>query len=464
MVVDGIVITTSMITAQLARFGPRDITNEGRVQLDYWFLTVALATIWWILLGIGGARDIRMICSGGMEFKRVFLASVHAFGVLAILSYAFQISTARGYVAIALPVGLFLLLATRAAVRWLLVSGRRRGQYCHRVVILGGPEAVLHLFGALSNAPAAGYVPVASILPQHDIDSQPVKDLPLPVASVSEELDEIVQALKNFDADVLIISAGSRLNPGVIRQLGWKLHELGISLIVAPALTDIAGPRIHMQPVAGLPLIHVSTPRLDGGQYLLKRTFDVLAAGVGALLLLPVFIFVAILVKITSPGPIFYAQNRVGQRGAGFSMFKFRSMCVGADDRLPELLATQGTADRPLFKVQDDPRITVLGRFIRKYSIDELPQLLNVFNGTMSLVGPRPQCKAEVALYDHNAHRRLMVKPGMSGLWQVNGRSSLTWEQALRWDLYYVENWSLGGDMAIVLRTFRAVIKRDGAV
>lgn len=464
MVVDGIVITASMVTAQLARFGIHDITTDGFVHVDYWILTFSLAAMWWTFLGLGGARDIRVISAGTKEFKHVLLSSLHVFGLLAILSYAFQISTARGYVAIAFPVGLFLLIAARVAMRWLMISGRRRGRYCHRVVILGGPEVVRHLHGALENSPAAGYVPVASILPRHEIDSLPVMESLLPVASVSEELDEIITALKDYHADALVISAGSRLNPGVIRQLGWKLHELGISLIVAPALTDVSGQRIHTQRLAGLPLIHISTPRLGGSQYLVKRSLDILVASVISLLLLPIFIFVAVLVKITSPGPIFYVQKRIGLSGKDFCMYKFRSMCVDADDRLPVLLAKQGSAHRPFFKVQDDPRITAFGRFIRKYSIDELPQLLNVFNGTMSLVGPRPQREAEVALYDHDAHRRLMVKPGMSGLWQVNGRSSLSWEQAIRWDLYYVENWSFAGDLTILFKTFRAVIKRDGAV
>jgi lipopolysaccharide/colanic/teichoic acid biosynthesis glycosyltransferase len=175
------------------------------------------------------------------------------------------------------------------------------------------------------------------------------------------------------------------------------------------------------------------------------------------LLLSPVLLVVALTVKLTSPGPIFYRQERIGRGGKPFGMIKFRSMIVNADAQLATLLEQQGTSDKPLFKVTDDPRITPVGRFIRKYSIDELPQLFNVFLGEMSLVGPRPQRPAEVALYDDIAHRRLRVKPGMSGLWQVSGRSALSWEDALRLDLYYVENWSLASDIIILFRTFKAV-------
>ena len=178
----------------------------------------------------------------------------------------------------------------------------------------------------------------------------------------------------------------------------------------------------------------------------------------------PIMLAVAIAVKMSSPGPIFYWQERIGLRGQPFHMFKFRSMVQGADDQLQSLLDAQGTADRPLFKVINDPRITPVGRFIRRYSLDELPQFFNVLRGEMSLVGPRPQRESEVALYDAVAHRRLFMKPGISGLWQVSGRSDLDWDDAIRLDLYYVENWSMAGDVAILWRTISTVVAARGAV
>jgi exopolysaccharide biosynthesis polyprenyl glycosylphosphotransferase len=264
--------------------------------------------------------------------------------------------------------------------------------------------------------------------------------------------------------DAVVISAGVHMHPDELRSLGWELAARDIGMILAPALTDIAGPRIHTQPVAGLPLIHVSTPKLTGGKRVAKRSFDILIASFLLLVLAPVFLALALLVKTTSPGPIFYKQERVGLRGTTFNMLKFRSMKQDADAQLQSLLEAQGSAGKPLFKVEHDPRITPIGRVLRKYSLDELPQLLNVLGGSMSLVGPRPQRDLEVALYDDAAHRRLYVSPGMSGLWQVSGRSNLTWEESIRLDLYYVENWSLMGDVLILLKTFKAVFASTGAV
>ena len=233
-------------------------------------------------------------------------------------------------------------------------------------------------------------------------------------------------------------------------------------MIMAPALTDVAGPRIHTQPVAGLPLIHVSTPNLGTGQRVLKRLFDLCGASFLLALLSPVLAVVSLIVRLDSPGPIFFKQERVGARGLYFRMFKFRSMVIDAEDRL-EALRAQNEGNGVLFKLKTDPRITRAGTFLRRYSLDELPQLFNVLNGSMSLVGPRPPLPSEVELYQSHVHRRLMVRPGLTGLWQVSGRSLLSWDDTVRLDLYYVENWSIAGDIAILLKTFRAVIARDGA-
>jgi exopolysaccharide biosynthesis polyprenyl glycosylphosphotransferase len=233
---------------------------------------------------------------------------------------------------------------------------------------------------------------------------------------------------------------------------------------MAPSLTDIAGPRIHARPVAGLPLIHVETPRYQGADRFLKRAFDlVVSAGLLMVLSLPLLV-VALLIVSTSPGGVFFAHERIGKRGRPFKMLKFRSMVADADAGLASLLRAQGTDDRPLFKVVDDPRVTKVGSFLRRYSIDEIPQLMNVLRGEMSLVGPRPQVAREVALYDNAATRRLFVKPGMTGLWQVSGRSNLSWDESVRLDLYYVENWSLTADLSIMARTVRAVFAKDGAI
>jgi exopolysaccharide biosynthesis polyprenyl glycosylphosphotransferase len=243
-----------------------------------------------------------------------------------------------------------------------------------------------------------------------------------------------------------------------VKQISWALEPGRQHLVLAPSITDIAGPRLHTRPVAGLPLVHVETPKFSRGQRFAKRSFDIVAATLLIFLASPVLLAVATGVKATSPGPLLFRQERIGLRGIPFQMLKFRSMRVGADAELKALLDAQGTSERPLFKVKDDPRITSIGRFIRKYSLDELPQLFNVLGGSMSLVGPRPQVAAEVALYTDAARRRLLARPGITGLWQVSGRSSLDWDQTVRLDLYYVENWSLLGDIAILAKTVKTVV------
>ena len=246
-----------------------------------------------------------------------------------------------------------------------------------------------------------------------------------------------------------------------MRLLGWKLADAHISLIMAPATTDIAGPRMHMQPLNGLPLVHVSTPRITGLSAFFKRVVDVVASGLGLILLSPLFVVVALMVK-RDGGPVFFLQSRVGLNGELFKMVKFRSMRTDAEE-VKKRLMEQNEGNGVLFKMKDDPRITPVGKFIRKYSIDELPQLWNVFIGDMSLVGPRPPLVEEVEQYEDIAYRRLLVKPGITGLWQVSGRSDLSWEESVRLDLYYVENWSLTGDFIILLRTVRAVFAKEGA-
>ncbi|GAP53581.1 undecaprenyl-phosphate galactose phosphotransferase [Arthrobacter sp. Hiyo6] len=231
---------------------------------------------------------------------------------------------------------------------------------------------------------------------------------------------------------------------------------------MAPALTDVAGPRIHTQQVAGLPLIHVTTPTLEGGQRVAKRLFDIIGSGILIIFSTPLMVIVAALVKMDSRGPVLFRQERVGKEGTLFGMLKFRSMVVNAEQQLAGL-AHRNEGSGVLFKIKNDPRITRIGHLLRKYSLDEVPQLFNIFAGSMSLVGPRPPLPSEVEAYEHDVRRRLLVKPGLTGLWQVSGRSNLSWQDSVRLDLYYVENWSLAGDLVILLRTVRAVFRSSGA-
>ncbi|MGM9473815.1 sugar transferase [Pseudarthrobacter sp. YS3] len=461
---DAGVIVWAVAGAFGVRFGLTDLSSDNSREVDYLLLSGALTVAWWIMLGFWGSREPTILGSGSEEYKRVLASSAWLFGFVAIFSYALRIDTARGFVGLAFPAGALGLLAARWIVRQHLALERSRGQSASRVLIVGGPHSAAHLVRSLRSEPTAGYLPAAVHLPGALSPNSVLRELNIPVTGVESDLLSILRVIDETQIDAVAISAGVGMNPEDLRKLGWELAAREIGMILAPALTDVAGPRIHTQPVAGLPLIHVSTPKLTGGKKVAKRTFDVACAGLLTAFLVPVFIAVALGVKLTSPGPIFYQQERVGLRGTTFRMLKFRSMKVDADTELAGLLRTQGSDGKPLFKVENDPRVTSIGGILRKFSLDELPQLLNVLGGSMSLVGPRPQREGEVALYDDAAHRRLYVSPGMSGLWQVSGRSNLTWEESIRLDLYYVENWSLMGDILILFKTFKAVFASTGAV
>lgn len=461
---DLVCVVWGVAGAQALRFGPSPDAVLGTTSAPYLIVGIPIALGWWIALAASGSREKRILGHGAIEYRRVTTGTMAYFGAIALVSYVFSLDLARGYVAIALPLGLGALLFARWALRSVLVASRERGFDVRRVMLLGAPASVKHLATQLGSAPAAGYVPVAAFVPDVYSPAPAVGDAKLEYFTGPPDTAAIAAAIEAVSADTLAISNGAAVPPRTLQELGWHLSAREVAMVVAPALTDVAGPRIHTQPIAGLPLIHITTPRLDGFRGALKRGFDVVGSGTILLLLSPVLLAVALSVRLSSPGPILYSQVRIGQGGTPFRMYKFRSMVTNADTMLSGLLKAQGSDHKPLFKVRDDPRITKVGAVLRRYSLDELPQLFNVLVGSMSLVGPRPQRQQEVALYDDYAHRRLIVKPGMSGLWQVSGRSNLTWEQAIRFDLYYVDNWSLLGDLIILVKTFKAVVAKEGAV
>jgi exopolysaccharide biosynthesis polyprenyl glycosylphosphotransferase len=275
------------------------------------------------------------------------------------------------------------------------------------------------------------------------------------------EVGDAARLVEPLRADTVMVTGSDLVTPRTVKHLAWDLEPWGADLVLAPALTDVAGPRIRTRPVAGLPLLHVEAPGYSGPQHVLKRTFDV----VGALVLIAVLtvplVATAIAIRTTSRGPVLFRQERVGLCGEPFTVLKFRSMVVGAESRLEEVLGEGNVG--VFYKARSDPRVTKVGAFLRRYSIDELPQLFNVLGGSMSLVGPRPQVALEVDQYDAEIGRRLLVKPGLTGLWQVSGRNDLTLEESVRLDLFYVENWTMAGDLLILLRTLRAVVGRAGA-
>ncbi|MCW4384757.1 sugar transferase [Salinibacterium sp. SYSU T00001] len=433
-------------------------TNAAQPFASVYSLAVSLA--WLLLLTVSGSRDRRIVGVGAMEYRRVAQASFATFGGLAIVVYLFDLQLARGYFLIALPVGLLALTLVRWSWRTWLRAKRREGDYSTRALLVGSPESVRHTVNELARMPEAGYAVLGACLPlerRHD-------DAGVPVVG---SFETVFEALRSSGADTVIVTSSDELSAERIRRLSWQLEPGRQHLIVAPSLTDIGGPRIHTRPVAGLPLIHVETPRYEGPKLYLKRAFDVVATSLGLVLLSPVLALIALAIKLDSAGPVLFAQPRIGRNGREFKMLKFRTMVPDAEAVL-ERMRQNGEFDKDdgngvLFKMRDDPRVTRIGKFLRRFSIDELPQLINVLTGDMSLVGPRPPLAREVAEYDGHVHRRFLVKPGVTGLWQVSGRSNLSWEESVRLDLYYVENWTLTGDLMLLWRTARAVLARDGA-
>lgn len=461
-VVDAFVIIWAIAGAYIVRFGLEPNFVVDGQEITYVWLSAALVIAWWLMLGAWNTRQSRILGSGADEYKRVAAASLWLFGLVAIFSYVLRIDTARGYVGIALPAGLFGLILARWLLRQHLSVDRQGGDSMSRLLVLGGPSAVAHLASTLVRAKYSGYLPIAAYTPgaSESVSVEPVSGLP--ILGCDPDVQAILSAIDRCEADAVAVSAGVQLHPQTLRHLGWELAARNVGLIMAPALTDIAGPRIHTQQVAGLPLIHVTTPTLEGGQRVAKRLFDVTVSGVLILFASPLMAALAIMVKLDSRGPVLFRQERVGIEGAHFGMLKFRSMVVDAELRLAEL-AHRNEGSGVLFKIKNDPRVTRVGGFLRKYSLDELPQLFNIFAGSMSLVGPRPPLPQEVEAYEQDVRRRLLVKPGLTGLWQVSGRSNLSWQDSVRLDLYYVENWSLAGDLVIILRTVRAVFHSTGA-
>ena len=407
--------------------------------LSYGVVVACIAAAWLLALYARDAYEPRFYGTGPEEYKRVIRASLEVFGVLAIVSYAFRLELARTFVAVALPLGLVLLIIGRYLARHWLIRRRRRGLSLHRVVGVGDAESVSELRAQLHRDVFAGYDVVASA----------------PVGS------DVLAAIRDSQADTVAVTASREMTAQRLRELSWQLEGTGVNLIVAPSLTDVAGPRITVAPVGGLALLFVDQPQFTGWRRVVKNSIDRVAAAIGLVLLSPILVAAGLAVRFTSPGPPFFRQRRIGAHGTEFRVFKFRTMYQDAEARRVELTAHNET-DGLLFKIKDDPRITPVGRFLRRTSIDELPQLINVLRGEMSLVGPRPLPVDDDEFQGH-VRRRLLVKPGITGLWQVSGRSDTSWEDAVRLDLYYVENWSITLDLVIMLRTASAVIRGSGA-
>jgi exopolysaccharide biosynthesis polyprenyl glycosylphosphotransferase len=417
---------------------------------------VGLPLGWALILWGNGAYDRRFLGIGAEEYKRVFRASITAAATVSFLAFAFKIDLSRLSVGTALVGSLLYVLVGRWLARRVLLAIRRHGRAVHRVLLVGRFSDADDVLTAVRRVPAAGLVPVGIHLTEGYAAGR-VLDSPLPVFRGRD----IISLIRDLRADTVAVCGSARAEPGELRRLAWQLEGTGVDLVVAPQLTDIAGPRVHIRPVEGLPLLHVEEPKISGTAWLIKNVMDRVVALILLVLLAPLFLVISALIRFGDRGKAFFRQSRVGREGKVFKVVKFRTMYPDAEERLAQL-AEQNETDGLLFKIKDDPRITPVGKILRRTSLDELPQLINVLKGEMSLVGPRP-LPAEDGDFLGDVRRRLLVKPGITGLWQVSGRSELSWDDAVRLDLYYVDNWSLAFDLVILWRTVGVVFARRGA-
>jgi exopolysaccharide biosynthesis polyprenyl glycosylphosphotransferase len=462
-VTDAAAIVASVAIAQLARFGTDPVMFHTEVlAYSYTAVSAVLILAWFSALIMFRSREPRVIGTGVEEFRRVGRASIALFVGVMIASFLLKLQVARGYLAVAIPLGLVSLLLTRWLWRKWLAKERSEGRCISTVLVVGSHHAAAAMAQEFERVPAAGYRVAGVCVPGWGTGRGDTLNVDGHAVPVLGDETAVIDALRATDANMVAVSNTEYLGTGGMRALAWQLEAVDADLVVAPSVIDVAGPRLQVHPVAGLPLLHVDRPQYRGAVKVRKLALDLVSAGLGLIVLWPLFIIVALLIKLDSRGPVFYRAERIGLNGKPFDMLKFRSMVVDAEKRRLALVGRNEGAG-PLFKMRHDPRVTRVGRWLRRLSIDELPQLINVFLGQMSVVGPRPPLRSEVATYSGDVHRRLLVKPGITGLWQVSGRSNLPWEESVRLDLYYVENWSLVQDLVIVWRTAGAIWTSAGA-
>ena len=416
----------------------------------------AVGTIVVVLGALAACRAWRsnVLGQGAEEFRRLGRGLLAGTLVLALIALATDDADGRPWIFVVMPAVALLAMPMRYLLRRALHYYRRDGRCLLPVLAAGSVETVSDLIDRTRRAPHLGWRVEAVCTSGAGGE---VAEVP-----VIGQLDALAAQVRRGGYRIVAVTPDPYWSPNRLRELAWNLEGSETEMVVAPVLMEVAGPRVHVSAVLGMPLLRVTAPAFTGARRVIKGIFDRVAAGVLLTVLSPLILAVALLVKLDSPGPVFYRQQRIGKKEQAFTMLKFRTMDADADKRRAELLPVNQGAG-PLFKLRTDPRITRIGGWLRRYSVDELPQLVNVLTGTMSLVGPRPPLPEETRTYGPDTRRRLLVKPGLTGLWQVSGRSDLPWDEAIRLDLRYVEDWSLALDAVILWKTVRAVLLGNGA-
>jgi exopolysaccharide biosynthesis polyprenyl glycosylphosphotransferase len=459
MVLDASVALAAGLIALRGRY---DI--HGHAPMEYVILTASLPVIWAASVALAGGYDGRLIGIGADEFRRVINAGLGLTAAIAILSYATKARVSREYLLTAMPCAATLTLFTRYMLRKRLHRLRTAGACMRRAVAVGHMAGVIELVQELRREPYHGLSIVAACLAENAGGERfgPVEVAGTPVLG---NLDQVIEAVRESAADTVAILACPEMNTGRLRRLAWELEKSGTDLCLAPALLDVAGPRTTVRPAAGMPLLYVDHPDLSGARQVIKSVLDKLGALSVLVLFFPFLLAVAVAIRMEDGGPSLFRQVRMGKDGRPFRLYKFRTMVPDAEQQKASL-ASLNEVDGVLFKIRNDPRITRIGAWLRRWSIDEVPQLLNVLKGEMSLVGPRPWALVpyeEAAKTTDQVQRRLAVRPGLTGLWQVSGRADLSWKESVRLDMRYVENWSFALDLQIMWKTLKAVTRRSGA-
>ena len=456
---DAVVIAVSTSLAMLLRlrldlFEPAAI--EGPYEHVGW-IAVAIVIGWLLAIMALGGYSARVFGAGPDEYKRVVHASLLTAGRVGVVCYLAKFQLSRGFFLLAFLIAIPSLMVGRLALRRAVHKAHINGALRYRVVIAGSPAHIDEIAGVLRRETWLGYEVVGALTPDSVAGGETPSGVP-----IIGNTDEITWSVISSRANLLFFAGGAVDSASELRRIAWALEKEDVQVVVAPSVTEVSGGRVKFRPVGGLPLIHVDPPRATEASRWGKRLFDVVGS-LGLLVLFsPVFLVAALRVKLHDGGPVMFRQQRVGKDGQLFSCLKFRSMVIDAEAKLAELHAQTGY-ESGLFKLKDDPRITTPGAWLRKFSFDELPQLVNVLRGDMSLVGPRPPLPLEVANYERDTNRRLDIRPGLTGLWQVSGRSDLSWDETVRLDLYYVDNWSMLQDLNIMLKTLAAVMRPEGA-
>ena len=412
---------------------------------------------WVLLILLFGGYRLEVFGAGLDEYKHVVNASLATGALVGIACYLLQFQLARGFFVLAFAFGVPLLVLGRYLLRRSVHRARRAGALQHRVLIAGAEAHIDEIASVLRRESWLGYHVIGALTPGRGERTSTHLGIQLLGSPQS-----IAQVALDAQADVVFLAGGAFDSANDMRHLAWELEHEAIQVVIAPSVTDVSAERVRIRPVGGLPLIHLEKPRSEAAVRRAKRTFDIIGSFLLLVAFSPVFAFAAYKIRRFDGGPALFRQTRIGRDGASFQVCKFRTMVTNAEELLSRLHAEQGY-EGGLFKMENDPRITAPGRWLRRYSIDELPQLVNVLRGDMSLVGPRPPLSHEVAQYDDDMARRLRVRPGMTGLWQVSGRSDLSWSEAIRLDLYYVDNWSMVQDLTILARTLSVVAASRGA-